>query len=323
MKITKTKQKKKMYSDFEKRDFPFIYVLIALPVLQFAIFWFFVNIRSFSLAFQTPSGKFTLDNFKDVWIGFTKQDTHYPQFNLFSMLKRSVLLWLIANVIAFPIGVATTYVLYRKVTGHYVFRVCYMIPSLVGSVVWVAMVKQLAEFNGPIIYLLNGLGVKFPELVESQGLFADSSTAFPTLCILTFMMGICGGNAVLTGAYSRIPDELFEVGKLEGIGFWKEFIKVSVPCIWSTIATLITFSLCSVFVADGNVFLYSNGTGEPEMSTMGFYIYYLVYRISNSVSVDLPYGYPAALGMTITFITLPIVLLGKWLLEKVSEPVET
>ena len=317
-------ERKKLYSDFEKRDFPFIYVLIALPVLQFAIFWFFVNVRSFTLAFQNTMGNFSFENFKDVWQGIIGNDTHYPQFNLASMLGRSFSLWAIANLLAFPIGVATTYVLYRRVTGHYVFRICYMIPSLVGSVVWVAVVKQLAEFNGPIIYILKGLGVQFSEIVESQGLFSDASTAFPTLCVLTFLIGICGGNAVLTGAYARIPEELFEVGKLDGIGFWKEFFRVSVPCVWPTIATLVTFSLCSVFTADGNVFLYSNGTGEPKMSTMGFYIYFLVYKISNYNGVgQLPYGYPAALGMTITIITLPIVLFGRWLLEKISEPVET
>ena len=315
------KKKCSAYSDFEKRDFLFVYLLIALPVIQFAVFWFYVNCNSFALAFEDPLGNFTLDNFKDVFNAFSGTDKY--GWNLIELLKRSLTLWTVANVIAFPIGIATTYVLFRKVCGHYVFRVCYMLPSIVGSVVWVATVKQLAEYNGPIIEFLTSMGVKLNPSVLKNGLFAHASTAFPTLLWLSFLMGICGGNVVLTGAYSRIPTELYEVGKLDGVGFWTEFFKVAIPCVWPTISTIVTFSLCTIFIADGNVFLYSNSTGKPEMATMGYYIQFLVYRISLAGQTNPPYGYPAAIGMLVTVITVPIVLIGKWLLEKVTEPVET
>ena len=311
----------KGYSAFEKRDFLFVYLLIAVPVIQFAVFWAYVNFSSFLLAFQTPQGKFTWQNFTDLFTTMREGDAE--GFKFFVMLGRSLSLWSVSNLLAFPISLATTYVLYKRVTGHYVFRICYLLPSLVGSVVWAAMVKQLFEFNGPVIYILKNLGVNFSFKVLQQGLFSDASTAFPSLVIMTFMLGFVGGNAVLTGAYARISDELFEVGKLDGINFWREFFCVALPCVWPTIATLFTFSLCSIFMADGNVFVYTNGTGDPEMSTMGFYIYYKVYRISQSSDVNnLPYGYVSAVGMFLTAMTLPVVLIGRWLLEKISEPVE-
>ena len=314
-------KKKNLYSGFEKREFPFIYLLIAFPVLQFAVFWAFVNFNSIMLAFKDATGTFTLDNFSQVFEAISGEDGY--GFNLLDIIGRSLTLWSISTLFAFPIGLATTYVLFRRVCGHYVYRICYLLPSLVGGVIWVAMVKQLAEYNGPIIYLLSKIGVKFHPTVLNQGLFAHESTAFPTLCIMTFVLGFVGGNAVLTGAYSRIPSELYEVGRLDGIGFWTEFFRVAIPCVWSTIATLITFSLCSIFIADGNVFLYSNGTGEPGMATVGYYLYFLVYRLSISSAVNLPYGYPAALGICITVITVPIVLVGRWLLDKVTDTVET
>ncbi len=321
MEATKKKRFFKGYSAFEKRDFLFVYLLIALPVIQFAVFWLYVNFSSFLLAFQTPQGQFTLGNFAEVITTMRVGDGE--GFKFFEMLGRSFTLWGVSNLLAFPISLATTYVLYKRVTGHYVFRICYLVPSLVGSVVWAAMVKQLFEFNGPVIYILKSLGINFNYTVLHQGLFSDASTAFPSLVIMSFMLGFVGGSAVLTGAYARISDELFEVGKLDGINFWREFFCVALPCAWPTIATLITFSLCSIFLADGNVFVYTNGTGKPEMSTMGFYIYYKVYRISQSSNVnELPYGYVSAVGMFLTAMTLPVVLIGKWLLEKVSEPVE-
>ena len=308
------------YSKFDRRNFKFVYLLVAFPVIQYAIFWFYVNFDSFLLAFRTPQGTFTLENFSSVWNAITGTDQY--GFNLLSMFGRSFLLWVLTYAVAFPIGICTTYVLFRRVCGHYVFRICYLIPSLIGAVVWVATVKQLVEYNGPVIYILKQLGVPLNESVLRNGLLGDGSTAFPTLCGISLITGMVGGNAVLTGAFSRIPGELFEVGKLDGVGFWREFFTISVPCVWPTVSTLITFSLCSIFVLDANVFLYSNGTGEPNMSTMGFYLYYIVYRISLAGSANLPYGYPAAVGLCITLVTLPVVLCGRWVLDKLVDPVE-
>ncbi len=315
------KKRKSMYSKYEKKDFLFVYLLIAAPVLQFAIFWVYVNLSSFTLAFKNPFGEFTFDNFKDVWYGMTNPDADGT--SILTMIGRSFTLWFISNVVVFPISLCTTYVLFRRVCGHYFFRVVYILPSLIGGVVWVATMREVLSEHGAVVYILKNLNVDLPAAVKDGGLLNDVATAFPTLCISVFVFGIAGGNVVVTGAYSRIPSELFEVGKLDGIGVWKEFFTVCLPCIWPTVSTLVTFSLCTIFIGEGNVFLYTDGVGGKGMDTMGFYIQMLVYRLTNTSAAKLPYGYPAAIGLVITLITLPIVLVGRWGLEKLVEAVES
>ena len=316
-----TNKRKSSYSKFGKKDFLFVYLLIALPVLQFAVFWFYVNISSFTLAFKDPAGSWTFDNFRQVWYGLTHADQYGT--NILTMILRSFTLWFISNCVVFPIALCTTYVLFRRVFGHYVFRVIYMLPSLIGGVVWIATMKQLLSNYGAVVYFMKKAGASISGSVMSDGLMYDFKTAFPTLCLTVFIYGIAGGNAVVTGAYSRIPEELFDVGKLDGIGFWREFFNVCLPCIWPTVSTLLTFSLCTIFVGEGNVFLYTNGEGGYGLDTMGFYIQYLVYRLSLTSSEKMPYGYPAAIGLFITLITLPIVLVGRRILESLVEAVET
>ena len=202
------------YSKFERKDFPFVYLLIALPVLQFAVFWFYVNISSFTLSFKDALGGWTLDNFKQVWHGLTHADQYGT--NIVTMILRSFVLWFISNCVVFPISLCTTYVLFRRVFGHYVFRVIYMLPSLIGGVVWIATMKQVLGNTGAIVYLLKKAGVSLSGAVKNDGLMYDLATAFPTLCATVFIYGIAGGNAVVTGAYARIPEDLFDVGKLDG-----------------------------------------------------------------------------------------------------------
>ena len=317
MKIGK---KKIGYSKFEKMDFPFIYLLIAFPVLQFIVFWIYVNASSIALSFQTSQGEWTLKNIEAVFKAFDGIDTYGLNFG--ESLKHSITLWLVSHLICFPISIITTYVLQRQIWGHYVWRVCYIVPSLMGAIIWTTLVKYMVAFDGPIVELLIKAGVEFPEMTLRNGLLAAEETAFPTLVSVMVVMGLVGNNAVLTGAFSRIPDEIFESAKIDGAGFWRECFQIAIPCVWSTLVMMMTFSLCSVFTADSNVFLYSNGTGEPGMSTVGFHLYFITYRISMMGGGRATYGYPAALGLVLTCMTLPIVLIGRWALEKLQEAVE-
>lgn len=317
----KEKRKIARYSKFDKKNFLFVYLLIAIPVLQFIVFWVIVNIGSISLAFQTKAGDFTFQNFKDVWINFTQPgaDGGVPK-----MILRSFILWGVSNLIAFPIALFTTYVLYKRVIGHYAFRVIFSLAGIVGAVVWVSILKNVLSgtSSGIVIYILrNWFGVQFDPKVLSDGLLGHASTAFPTIVIIGFIQGFVGGNVIVTGAYAKVPPELMEASKLDGLDFWGSFIHVVLPCSWPTISTLLTISLCGILVAEGNVFLYTDGKGGNATATMGYYLYNLSLEISKH-PMTANYNFPAAIGVVISLISVPIVLIGRRIITKVIPTVE-
>ncbi len=313
-----TEKIKQNYSIMERRDFLFAYLIVLFPVMQFVIFWFYVNVSSIGLAFQDGMGQFTLANFKMVWQGFVDKDM--LGVNLLDSLGRSFLLWIVGEGFIFPVTLITTYVLTKKIAGHYVFRIIYYIPGLMGSIIWTLLIKEMVGYSGPITKLMLSMGVDLPITAQKNGLLRSEDTAFVTLLMVRSVMGVVGNNAVLTGAYTRVPDELFESAELDGAGFFRQMFGIAIPCIWSTICTLLTFALCSVFTCDYNVWLFTDGTGGYGTSTIGFQLYNLTYRLSTGGSMG--YGYPAALGVALTLVTLPVVLTGKHLLEKASENVE-
>ena len=309
---------KKNYSSLERRDFLFAYLLVLFPVVQFLIFWAYVNMSSIMLAFQNDIGEFTLKNFETVRNAFVDMDMF--NINLGESLRNSFVLWIIGEGVVFPISLVTTYVLTRKIVGHYVFRLIYIIPSLMGAIIWTLLVRQMVDYSGPVLALLKKMGVEISPLAIRDGLLKDPNTAFPTLVVIRSIMGFVGNNAVLTGAYTRVPTELFESAELDGANFSTELFRIAIPCIWSTICTLLTFSLCSVFTCDYNVYLFTEGMGDCGTSTIGFQLFKLTYELSRGNVKS--YGYPAALGFVLTVITLPVVLVGKWALERMSENVE-
>lgn len=317
------KFKFKHYSKFDKKNFLFIYLLILLPIIQFAMFWVYVHIDSFVLAFQEHgTGNFTWNNFGSVFRNIFQSGN--AENNIALMVGRSLILWSISNLLAFPIGLASTYVLYRRIFGHYAFRVIFTISGIVGAVIWVTLLKSICNSTGNkiVIYILqNWFHLNLPDKALADGLFGAPQTAFPTLCIITFIHGIAGGSVIITGAYAKIPPELMEAAKLDGLDFWGSFFHVALPCSWPTISTILTIALCSMLVADGNVYLYTNGSGGNGMSTMGYYLYYLTVQISKNPATA-NYGYPAAVGIVVSLFSVPIVLLGRRIITKVIPTVE-
>lgn len=318
--VEKKEAKRSLYSKFEKKDFLFCYLLIAFPVIQFLIFWVYKNCNSFILAFQDGNGAFTLDNLKWVWKGFTDQDMF--GFNLGSALGRSLIIWLVGTFLSTPISVITTYVLACKIRGHGVLRICYIIPSLIGTIIWTSLVRYMMAYDGPIIAVLKLLNVNLPANAIRNGLLGAKETAFPALLIFNFLLGIVGNNAVLTGAFSRVPEDLFEAARVDGAGYWRTCFSIAIPCVWSTITMTLIFGLCGIFTADCGSWLYSNGTGEPGLTTMGFMLFNLTYNISQNGGTAADYGYPAALGLVLTVTTLPVVIFGRKLLEKIQDAIE-
>ena len=81
-------------------------------------------------------------------------------------------------------------------------------------------------------------------------------------------------------------------------------------------------NLSTVFTFEGSVLLYTGG--DADTATLGFYLTKLTMDISSAAELGgvTDYGYPAALGMLTTAITIPTVLFGKYVLEKMVETVE-
>ena len=320
--ITSKNKRAFQYSVREKKKFSFIYITLILPIVHIIVFWFYVNFSSIFLAFKdTTTDKWTLDNIKLVIDAVCTGSLRGQTFTLYEIVGKSVLIWILNNMVSFTVSLLTAFILTKHMIGSKLFRTIYYIPGIVGGVVFSRIMMGIYAQDGPIVRAL-GIGTDIPD-VFLGGLLASDKTAFWTLFIQQFVLGISGGNMIVAGAYMKIPEEIFESAKLEGCGFFRETFQIAIPCTWPTISTMLTFSLCGFFVADLNFYLYSGGMGNFGMNSVGFYLYSLEASLAlNGVKVKWIYGYASAFGLFITFITIPLVMLGRFVLTKMNDMVE-
>ncbi len=326
------KIKKSAYSFEDRNAFLFCYLILALPLLFFIVFWVYVNFSSIVLAFQDDKGNFTFDNILEVLIAFGGGPDRYG-FNLAKTLGRTVLMWFMVDIVCVVPSMLTSYVLYKKIPGASVFRVILMVPTILAGVIWISIMKEMVGVlttvddvgesvvaYGPVMSILQKFGVNFSNDVLRNGLLGSPESAYITLVILNMFPHFIGFNLIVSGAYAKIPADLFEVGKLEGVNFIKEFFIVAVPLIWPTVVISLITNLAVIFTFEGGVFVYTQGARDT--ATLGFYLYNMTLHVSNLQGIGVNYGYPAAVGVVLTAVTVPIVLFGKLFLEKLIKPVE-
>lgn len=301
----------KKYTKREKRNFPFVIAMLAFPILQFLVFYVYINLQSFVLAFTNVAGNFTLGNFREI----IREWSNPSLLSLPDSLIRSMITWGINTVIVFPCTVLFTYALYKKVPGEMIFRVIFYLPSIVGSVVLTTLFRYLLD--GPISSILYELELISSDLYQMGFFYGDVS--FKTILVYGVWIGLCGNIVILTGALARIPEEVLESAKMDGASFFQEFFYIGLPLIWPTVSMLLIYTLAGIFTADNGTYLLT-GLGNEAASTGGYYIFTYVYNVTLTGNTNGVY-YPAAVGLFITLITLPVVLIVRYLLEKHTEDI--
>lgn len=303
----------KNYSMMEIRKFPYIALFLALPIINFCLFYIFVNLNSFRLAFADDvTGVFTLQHIQTVFERFFDSDGY-----LRVRLWRSIRTWLFSTFITFPVSILYSYAIFKKIPFANFFKVIFMLPSILGGVIMIGLYKNLVGATGPVVNLLSTIGVSLPESVLKNGFMAEPSIAYGAMLFYMFWVGMATNILLLSGAMARIPQDIFEAAKLDGVGFFREFAQIVMPLIYPTLITLTVLSIPSMFLADPGTFTYFGASNPEGVATLGYELTLLTYLLADSGGNG--YGYPAALGLVISAFTIPITLfIRKWLENKLE-----
>ncbi len=283
----------------------FIAGMLSVGLIQFAVFWVYVNFNSILMAFQQNTRAGTVWSFKNFERFF--HEFARPQFELSLALKNSLLLFLVGTLMSLALSLLFAYYLYKKVRWSGFYRVVFFLPSIISAAVLVALFKYIVAGNGPLNELLSiiaGYKVDIEWVIDEQ--FSMMTILF--YCLWT---GFGSNIVLLTSAIYRVPADLTEYAKIDGVGMTRELFQLIIPLIWPTLSTLLVFATAGLFTNMGPVLLFTQG--QFKTMTLGYFIFDKV--------TGHQYEYPAAIGLIFTAIGLPLVLGVRWLLGKVYEDV--
>lgn len=319
-------QMKSLINDKRKaviKRYAFIISILIIPAISFFVFYVYVNASSFVLAFQKVGelGKMEfvgLENFKTLFESFKPSDDPFgDELQAGICIINSLKMWWINFLISMPLYLIFSYYIFKKFSGGKAFRVIAMMPSIVSTFVYALVYKKFVDNPGPLVEIMTSWGFEgFEEInIISQGKYAWGNNIFFTIW-LSFGTSIL----VYTNAMNAIDNEILESARLDGVNDRQEFFKIILPMIIPSVSTMVVTGATGMFTTSGSMMTFYM-TSPPSNSICGFG-YYLTIMIQQGKSGTSQYAdYPliAASGMFVMIITLPVVYLIKWLLQKVDK----
>lgn len=288
----------------------FILSCIVLPILNFLVFYVYVNLSSFTMAFTDRNGAFSLDNFVRLYKEITEPDSP-----LQIALKNTMLTFGI-TMIMFPFQVLVSYFIYKKIPLAGAYRFLFFIPTVIFSVAISTIFSRMMAPNGAIAEFIQ----KLLNLDYPPELLADSTYANIVVIAHLVWLSFPGDLIIWGGTFARIPQDVLEAGRIDGTSWWTEFTKITVPMVWPTVALQMVLKFCGIFGASGAVFLLTKG--DYGTMTLSSWMYLQLYNQSGNVYTSNVYNYLSAVGLVMTVIAVAISLVVRKITDKFFNDVE-
>ncbi len=280
--------------------------LIALPLLQVLIFYFYVNFNSVMMSFKTYN---TLED-AYTWDITTNLSKFWQELTQTSVIRdaffNSLNVWIWTTVIGTFLAIVFSYYIYKKWLFAKTFKFFLFLPSVLPSILLVIVFKFFANEAIPGYWEAMTGDLIDPLLIGTNSLWTT---------VLFYNVWVCFGAQILiyTGAMDQIAPEIIEAGKVDGVSSVREFFSIVLPIILPTISTFVIANVATLFTNQANLYAFFGDKASFSHYTIGYYLFVLVNKEGNGKTM---YTYASALGVICTLIAFPLTMGVRYLLNR-------
>ncbi|GLX67170.1 carbohydrate ABC transporter permease [Paenibacillus glycanilyticus] len=272
------------------------YLFIAPFSLLVLVFFILPAIATVGMAFTDLNA-----SMKPHFVGLTNFKRIFSDYNLPQILGNTavfaVLSLGISLLFALVISIATQYFLKGKMLAV-VYRILWLIPSIIPSVVYVTFWKFIFDpTEGGLInkFLLNMGIISDPVSWFTKG-------AMAIVILATIISTISGGMILLSSAINSIPEDLYKAARVDGASEKSVIMKIILPTLkwplmYITISDLIGFVSSYFFIM-----LLTQGGPMRDTTTLSLYAFQQAFNLKY-------YGYGAAVSLIVVFISFVLTML--------------
>ena len=261
----------------------FILVCLLPALILFFTFLIYPTIQVFRMSmfkwggFSNNQQFVGLENFKILW----------ADENFFRTIQNTILLIVVVTLFTVVLAVLFAAILStEKIRGNNFFRIIFYIPNILSIVVIAGI---FAAIYDPKAGLLNAV---LPEAWNKLWL-GDQSIVIYSLAFALIWQAIGYYMVMYMAGMANIPASLYEAADLDGAGKIGKFFNVTLPLIWNSIRTTLTFFIISTInLSFLLVQILTNG--GPDGSTEVFLSYMFTQAYTNS-----SFGYGMAIGVVV------------------------
>ena len=282
---------------YYKKYTPYLFLLPAAVVLL--VFFFIPFFQTIYLSFLD----YSTDIYSPTLVGL-KNYTNLLHSALFYkvMFNTFVYLFVAVPILAIvPLFLAI--LINQKLRGLTLYKILIYLPVIVSIVVAAIAFKWLYAQAGILNYFLQVLGL------NAIGWLTDTRFALISVIIVTIWKGIGYYMMIYLASLMSVPKELYEACDIDGAGFFRKHLTVTIPHIMSTIALVTTISAISAMKVFAEIYVMTKGGPLNSSKTIVYYIYERAFE-------NLDLGYASALAVVLLIIVMAFSLINILFFEK-------
>ena len=265
----------------------FIGLSLAPAVILFIIFMIIPTINVFWMSMFKWGGlvnnkKFVgLDNFKML----------LKDSNFLKSFQNTIFLLVIVTIVTMILAIISAAILVREDTKFKnFFRIIFYFPNILSVVVISAIFSAILDPNQGIVNsTLNFLNLNS----LTRMWLGDQKVVIWCIAFAMIWQAIGYYMVMYMSSISGISISLYELASLDGATAVQQFFKITLPLVWNTIRTTLTFFVIST-INLSFLFVKVMTSGGPDGSSEVFLSYMYKQAYSNS-----SYGYGMTIGVVV------------------------
>ena len=312
------KTRKRLIMENKQRAI-FSLIMLAVPILHFLVFYLYINLSSFALAFQkyeilSGVGLVTsfakLDNFKNA-LG------QLFSINGWSMIKNSLIFEAINLFFVTPLTLIFSFYIYKKCFMSKFFKVMLFMPYILSEIIVATLYRCMMNDVIPQI-MSEWFHVADPTKYQ---LLTEEATKRGTAIVFNIIMWFGINSLIYSSSMEDVNISMSEAAQLDGANVAQEFIYVTVPTIFPTIVTLFTVALAALFTDQFRMFSLYKYNEVGSLENIGHFLYMEASRVGKTTgggqsTTNNTYGSLSAMGLLLSFVVIPLTLVTRRLLNK-------
>ncbi|MEE3348611.1 MAG: sugar ABC transporter permease [Candidatus Gastranaerophilaceae bacterium] len=276
---------------------PYLFLLPAAVILL--VFFFIPFFQTVYLSFFDYSSSIYapslsgLDNYIKLF--------HSPIF--YKVMWNTFLYLFIAVPILAVVPLFIAILINQKIRGVTLYKILIYLPVIVSIVVAAIAFKWLYADQGILNFIVTKLGF------APVGWLTDPNWALLSVIIVTIWKGIGYYMIIYLAALMSVPKELYEACDIDGAGFLRKHLTVTVPHIMPTIALVTTISAISAMKVFAEIYVMTKGGPLNSSKTIVYYIYERAFE-------NLDLGYASAMAVVLLVIVMIFSLINIFCFER-------
>lgn len=281
----------------------FIGLSVIPAVILFFIFMIIPTINVFWMSLFKWGG---LSNNKK-FVGFNNFIILFKDEKFIKSFQNTLFLIVFVSIVTLVLAIALAAILIRKdIKFNNFFRIVFYLPNILSVVVISAIFSAILDPNQGIINATLGLF----KLENWQRMWlGNPKTVVWCISIAMIWQAVGYYMVMYMSAMSSVPESLYEAADLEGASKVHQFFSITLPLVWGTVRTTLTFFIIScINLSFLFVKVMTSGGPDGASETVLGYMYKQAYGNSS-------YGYGMAIGVVIFLFSFGLSLI----LSKITE----